>query len=292
MQIAFLGLGLVGGSVARAVVAAGWADRVTAWSPSGAGPRSAAGHGIAAAPTIRAAIQGADLVVLAAPPLACLDLVDVLSRDLAVDLHEDAIVTDVVSTKAAIVARARGAGLRFVGGHPMAGREIGGYESSDPELFRGRPWVIVPAQPADPAAEDRVAGLAAACGARPIRMSAADHDAAVAAISHLPLVVSAALVEAVAAMPDWPAAAGLAAGGWASMSRLARGDVEMGTGMLATNAAPVAERLRALRDVLDAWLADLEADPPARDDLRRRLEAARMQALAADPGAQPGGEDP
>lgn len=251
----------------------------------------AAGHGIAAAPTIGAAIRGADLVVLAAPPLACLELVDALGHDLAADLDADAVVTDVVSTKAAIVARARATGLRFVGGHPMAGREIGGYEASDPELFRGRPWVIVPPEPADAAAEDRVAGLAAACGARPIRMGAAEHDAAVAAISHLPLVVSAALVEAMANSPDWPAAAGLAAGGWASMSRLAHGDVEMGAGMLATNAAPVAERLRALRAVLDAWLAALEADPPAPDELRGRLAAARAQATAADPGSPHGGGD-
>lgn len=291
MQIAILGLGLIGGSLARASAAAGWADRVTAWTPSGAGPRAAAGQGITPATTIGAAIRDADLVVLAAPPLACLDLVGELAGDFASDLAADAVVTDVVSTKAVIVARAREVGLRFVGGHPLAGREIGGYEASDPELFRARPWVIVPPDPADPAAEDRVAGLAAACGARPIRMGAVEHDAAVAAISHLPLVLSAALVEAMAGSPDWPTAAGLAASGWASMSRLARGDAEMGAGILATNAAPVADRLRALRAVLDAWLAALEADPPVPDELRRRLAAARVQVMATDAASGSGGGD-
>ena len=91
-----------------------------------------------------------------------------------------------------------------------------------------------------------------------------DHDAAVAAISHLPLVVAAALVEAVAGAarlatePDWPAAAGLAASGWAGMTRLARGDVAMGAGIVATNAPAIAGRLRELRAALDGWLDELD----------------------------------
>ena len=90
-------------------------------------------------------------------------------------------------------------------------------------------------------------------------MTADEHDRLVAAISHLPLVLSAALVEAVAGpigdpRPDWPAAEALAAGGWASMTRLARGDVEMGAGIAATNAAEIAARLRDVRAV-DRWLA-------------------------------------
>lgn len=288
MKIAFLGLGLIGGSVARAVAEAGWADSLSAWSPSGTGPRAAVGHGIVPASTPREAVRDAALVVLAAPPLACLALVDDLAGDLANSLVADVVVTDVAGTKAAISARAHDRGIRFVGGHPMAGREVGGYEAADPDLFRDRPWVIVPPDPADPAAEELVTGLAAACGARPVRMVAADHDTAVAGISHLPLIVSAALVEAVAGSADWPAAAGLAAGGWASMSRLARGDVEMGAGMLATNADAVSGRLRAFRDVIDAWLGELGGAAPDPDALRRRLAAARDRAMTTEPGPRPG----
>jgi len=270
-----LGLGLIGGSVARAAARAGM--DVRAWTPAGRGPRDAVDHGIEAALSLRDAVAGADLVVLAAPPIASLALIDELASGGA--LSPEAVVTDVVSTKVAIVERARAAGLRFVGGHPLAGRETSGYVASDPDLFRDRPWVIVPPEPADDDAEARVTTLAAACGARVMRMTAADHDRAVATISHLPLLLAAALAETAAAGPEWPAARALAAGGWASMTRLARGDPEMGAGILATNADEVAARLRALAATLDAWAADLTG-PDAAGRLQARLEGAR--AIAAD----------
>jgi prephenate dehydrogenase len=199
VRIAILGLGLIGGSIARAVVARGWA--VSAWTPLGAGPRRAEPDGVRVASSLADAVADVDLVVIAAPPLASLELVDRLGA-LGSALSADTVVTDVVSTKAAIVARSRAAGLRFVGGHPLAGRETSGYEAGDAALFRDRPWVVVPAEPADAAADARVEDLIAACGAVPIRMTAAEHDGAVASISHVPLVVSAALVEAAAASED------------------------------------------------------------------------------------------
>ena len=286
MQLAFLGLGQIGGSIARAASAAGWATRVSAWSPTGAGPRAATADGIVAAATAADAIRGADLIVLAAPPLACLILLDELAGPLAAEIGPDAVITDVASTKAAIVERARSHGLRFVGGHPMAGRETAGYESADPELMRGRPWVIVPAAPADPAADARVASLAEACGAHPIQLAADVHDEAVAAISHLPLVLSVALVESMASVPDWETASRLAAGGWAGMTRLARGDAAMGAGILATNGPATAARLRAIRAAIDGWislLADGHADPAILD---ARLQFAR--GLAIDVLGRPG----
>ena len=285
MQIAFLGLGQVGGSIARAASTAGFATRITAWTPEGAGPRAARADGIVATASAGEAIRGADLVVLAAPPLACLGLLDELAGSLSIELAPDAVITDVASTKTAIVARARANHLRFVGGHPMAGRERAGYGAAEPDLLRDRPWVIVPADPADPAADARVAALAEACGAGPLAMTAAEHDAAVAAISHLPLVLSVALVEAMNSEPDWAAARELAAGGWAGMTRLARGDATMGAGILATNGPATAGRLRALRAVIDEWLlllADGGADP---DALTARLSAARDLARADEPGA-------
>ena len=92
----------------------------------------------------------------------------------------------------------------------MAGRESSGYAAADVDLFVGRPWVVVPGTAARPTDVERVGWLASLVGAVPVRMEAAEHDAAVAAISHLPLVFAAALVEAVAgpgegdARPDWP----------------------------------------------------------------------------------------
>jgi prephenate dehydrogenase len=284
MRIALLGLGLIGGSVARALREAPDAPWVvSAWTPSGAGPRAALAAGVVdAAPTgVADAIEGADLVVLAAPPIACLDLLRDLAGPLRPSLATDAVVTDVASTKLAIVTRAHDLGLRFVGGHPMAGRETAGFAAGDPALFQDRPWVIVPS--ADTPAVARVETLATACGARTVRMDAEDHDAAVAGISHLPLVLAAALVETVAggpgpARPDWPVAEALAASGWAGMTRLARGDVTMGTEIVTTNASSIAARLHEYRDRLDEWLELLEADGgPGSDVVRGHLAAAKAR---------------
>jgi prephenate dehydrogenase len=279
VQLAFLGLGQIGGSIARAALAAGFATRISAWSPTGAGPRAARADGIEAAATAAGAIRDADLIVLAAPPLACLMLLDELAGPLAADIGPDTVITDVASTKSAIVERARSHGLRFVGGHPMTGLEIAGYDSADPGLLRGRRWVIIPSDPADDIADERVLALATACGARPIHLTADVHDAAVAAISHMPLVVSMALTESMFTEPDWDTARELAAGGWAGMTRLARGDTTMGVGILATNGPATAARLRAFRDVIDGWiqlLARGNADPAM---LEHRLWLARDLAL-------------
>jgi len=259
------------------------------WSPSNEGPRAAVIDGILddAAPSPPEALRGADLVVIAAPPIETVALVNAIGTDLRSALDAGAVVTDVASTKVRVLEAAEGTGLRFVGGHPMAGRESTGYANATPDLFVGRPWVVVPGADADDAAIARVAWLASACGARVVRMDASAHDAAAAAISHLPLVVAAALVEAVAggAAPrsGWPAAAGLSASGWRDMTRLARGDVHMGAGIATTNAGPLVAGLRDLRAVLDEWITDLEraGDPdPAR--LESRLRVARDRLVRAD----------
>lgn len=277
-RIAFLGFGLIGGSIALALREAGYTESMAAWTPEGKGPAEGVRRGLLdeAASASASAVDGAELVILAGPPLAVLAWLG--ERELNRSTAPTSTVTDVASTKGRIVERAEAAGLNFVGGHPMAGRETTGVGSASATLFVDRPWVMVPTAHAREVDVDRVAALAGAVGARPIRMTAAEHDAAVAAISHLPLVAAAALVEAVAlsdgSAEDWPAARALAASGWSDMTRLARGDAEMGAGILDTNRAAVAARLRAYRDALDAWLQALEgaADAAA---LRSRLEAAR-----------------
>jgi prephenate dehydrogenase len=287
MHVAFLGFGLIGGSIARAIRAnpttSGWS--LTAWSPSGDGPRRAAGEGIIgiAATAPQVAIRGADTIVLGGPATACLAIIDDLGGPWRSELAANAVVTDVASTKGAIVDRANAAGLRFVGGHPMAGLETAGFDAATSDLFAGRPWVVVPGAAASAADVERVRELATACGARPLMMDAGEHDRAVAAISHLPLVLAAALVEAVAGIPgrertDWPVAASLKAGGWESATRVARGDPAMGAAIAVTNAPALAARLRDLSSVLDAWLVELER-PGGPDEaaIAARLAAARAE---------------
>jgi prephenate dehydrogenase len=293
MRVALLGFGLIGGSIARALHERApdpW--EIAAWSPSGEGPRQAlaAGEIALAADDPDQALDGAELILLAAPPLACLGLLDELAGTLRSRLTTGAVVTDVASTKGQLVRRARELGLRFVGGHPMAGVERSGFDAADPDLFAQRPWVICP-EGTDDTAVRRVEALALATGARPIRMDATTHDAAVAAISHLPLVVSAALVESVfgraaGAIRDETrrtAARGLAASGWRDMTRLARGDVAMAAGIAATNADELSARIRGLRDVLDTWLQQLERPGgPSGEEIANSFREARR--LATDDG--------
>ena len=127
MHIGFIGFGLIGGSIARAVRAdrtrSSWT--MGAWSPSGEGPARAAADGIIdrAAGSAAEALRDADLVVLAAPPTACLVALDDLAGKWRTALSVTAVITDVASTKVALLAQADAVGLRYVGGHPMAGLE-------------------------------------------------------------------------------------------------------------------------------------------------------------------------
>lgn len=291
MEIAFLGFGLIGGSIARAVRASnvtldGSPVRLTAWSPTGAGCLAAVADGVLdrVAASVAEATASADLVVIAAPPLATLELLDVLGDPGAARLAAGAVVTDVASTKVRIVERAAALGLPFVGGHPMAGLETTGYASSRSDLFADRPWVVASMDAADERRIGIVEDLARASGARPIRMDAAVHDLAVAGISHLPLLLAAALVEAVAGTgpdtePDpWPVARTLAASGWRDMTRLARGDAAMAAGIAVTNASALADDVRAVRASLDGWLAELDRDGgPDAERIRDRFEAVRRR---------------
>jgi len=291
VKIAFLGLGLIGGSVARAlrVSPAHAGATLAAWTPSGDGPRRALAAGMLDEAPGEAvdALRGADLVVLAAPPLACADLLRRLGAggDLRAALAPGATVTDVASTKAELAAVAAEAGVAYVGGHPMAGRETSGFDAADAGLFRDRPWVITPA--VNGGDEAAVRALALACGARPVEVAADLHDRLVASISHVPLLTSVALVEAVAGTAegsaedwaeDWADARALAATGWRDTTRLARGDATMGAEILASNAEAVAAVLHAYRDRIDGWLALLEGpNGPDAGTLRARLAAAKAR---------------
>lgn len=275
MRLAILGFGLIGGSVARAIRAdpdSSTIESIAAWSPSGRGPTAAQSDGVIdrAAGSISHAIDGAELIVLAADPLACLDLLGELAGRPPQD--EPATITDVASTKADLVRRADALHLPYVGGHPLAGVETSGYANARADLFAGRPWVLCPGVAARPADLARVEALVDACGADRHWLTAEAHDRAVAAISHLPLALAAALVDSVSGADDWPLAESLAAGGWRSATRLAQGDPTMGAGIAATNAPELARRLRSVRTQLDDWLADLEETP---DDLA--ATAARIQ---------------
>jgi prephenate dehydrogenase len=293
VRVSIAGFGLIGGSIARALHERAEPGQwhVTAWSRTAAPIDRARADGVvdAAAATLEEAVRGAEIVVLAVPPLTCLDLIDELGGPLRGAIGEDCTITDVASAKARIVARADAARLPFIGGHPMAGRELSGYGAAVADLFVQRPWVTVLGRYARLGDGERIGELIEACGALQVPMHAEAHDSAVAAISHMPLIVSAAMVEAVAGGPgkpeheDWRAAEALAATGWAGMTRLAKGEPSMGAGIAATNSAAIAGRLRDLRKVVDGWLKELEREGgPDADALLARFASARQRLLESD----------
>lgn len=194
------------------------------------------------------------LVVVAAPP-------DVTAAVVAAELaaHPAAVVTDVASVKAGLLAEltASGADLsRYVAGHPLAGRERSGAVAARGDLFVGRPWVLSPAPAGRPEAAAAVRDLVLDLGATPVTMDAAEHDEAVALVSHAPQV--AASLVAARLRQAGPEAVALAGQGLRDVTRIAASDPALWVQILGANAAPVAAVLRGLRDDLDDVLAALE----------------------------------
>ena len=195
-RIAVLGVGLLGASVLRAAKARLPETQLAAWSRS-AESRAAVGDVASLHADPLAAVTDADCIILAAP----VDILPHLLETIAPALSPSAWVTDVGSTKRGIHAAAvrvlENPG-RFVGGHPMAGSERGGAREGRADLLAGRPCVVTADTATDPALPSLAASLWTALGGRAIQMTPADHDAAVAAISHLPHAVACALAHQLA----------------------------------------------------------------------------------------------
>ena len=174
--------------------------------------------------------------------------------------HPDAVVTDVASVKTGILTTLRAAGAdlgKYVGGHPMAGRERSGAVAARGDLFLGRPWVLSPAPDAAEAAATRVRRLALALGATPVLMPADEHDEAVALVSHLPQIAASLVAARLRHAPD--AAVTLAGQGLRDVTRIAASDPALWAQILAANAGPVATVLTELRSDLDRVLDALRA---------------------------------
>ncbi|MGE5832941.1 MAG: prephenate dehydrogenase [Acidobacteriota bacterium] len=186
------------------------------------------------------ALGDADLIILAAPVPAVIDLIGAIAN-----ARLPAVVTDVGSTKRQIIAAARRAGLtRFVGGHPIAGSEHAGLGAAKPDLFVGRPWLFVDASP-ESADGRRLERFVTALGGVPAHLDAAAHDRAMAYLSHLPQLLAVTLMNTAAEACEGNA---LAASGRAfrEMTRLASSPADLWNGILATNADFIAEAARAL----------------------------------------------
>lgn len=254
-RIAIVGLGLVGGSLARALSALDDPPYVVGWSPDPHERGAATDAGaVSEAPEDRsAALSDAELVVLAAPPEPSRVLLPIVARE----APPTATISDVVSLKGPMAAAARASGLadRWVGCHPMAGGEASGFGASRADLFIGvRVWTV-----AERTAEERVPGvhrLWEAIGARPETTDAETHDRLMALASHLPQLVSSALanvMEGAGVERDE-----LGPGG-RDMTRLAGSSVNMWRDLLACAPSELSGGLRALAEASERLADRLDA---------------------------------
>ena len=253
--VAIVGLGLMGGSLAAALRGAGaggrQCGRVVGVVRQEATRVAAEQAGVVDAATtdLAAGVAEADMVVLAAPVRAILDLIPVLGSL----LQPGALVLDLGSSKAAICAALATLPeqVAAVGGHPMCGKERGGLAAADPALYRNAPFVLCPTGRTTPAALALARALATAVGARPYIIEAARHDAAVAAISHVPYLLAVAGVAAAAeqAATD-PLAWELAAGGFRDTTRVAAGEIAVMRDTVLTNRVAVGVHLARVQAAL------------------------------------------
>jgi prephenate dehydrogenase len=249
-----LGTGLIGASVGLGLRTSGWT--VQGWDPSDEALGEAQRRGALTVRLDGPDPAGAELVVLASPLQA---LVTTLA-----DLDTEALVTDVASVKGPVVDAA-GHLDHFVGGHPMAGGETSGPALASRSMFHGATWVLT----SDGAANEDLStmeSIVASFGANPVVMTAAEHDAAVARVSHLPHVLAAVLLSLV---DDDPATLALAGGGFRDLTRIAAGEGRWWSEVLDANSNELAKAIDAMDEMLGEWRG------ASRDDVARRLDIAR-----------------
>ena len=264
--VGLVGLGLIGGSIGLDLQALGVEVRALVHRPATAA--RALERGLAQqVDTDPAVLEGCDLVVLALP----LDRLLEPDPALLAALPSRAVVTDVGSVKGPVLDLWQGLVPRFVASHPMAGTAEAGVEAGVRGLFQGRPWVVTPGSGTDPTALVVVRRLAEALGARWLCCGAEAHDRAVALISHLPVLVGAALLDAAnrggVQAGDAELVRALASSGFADTTRVGGGNPELGTLMARCNRAALLEALSLYRGALD--------------DLEQQVREGQWQGLAA-----------
>ena len=253
LPVGVVGLGLIGGSIALDLRQQGLVVHGLVHRPATA-QRALQRDLVDRVSTDPAVLQGCGLVVLALPLDGLLDP----DPKLLAALPPQAVVTDVGSVKQPVLERWQGLHPRFVPSHPMAGTAQAGVEAGLAGLFAGRPWVATPAADTDAAALASVQDLATLLGAHWLCCPAAAHDQAVALISHLPVLVSAALLQAA----DRSAAAAgdelgalvraLASSGFADTTRVGGGNPQLGTLMARSNRTALLQALQGYRHSLAA----------------------------------------
>lgn len=279
-RVRIVGAGLLGTSIGLALTERGVDVTLADLSPTavrlavdyGAGRAASADGGRSDHP---------ELIVVCVPP-------DVTAATVAqeLDAHPDALVTDVASVKASVLQQLRDAGAdvsRYLGTHPMAGRERGGPISARSDMFVGRPWVLAGHDGITYSRAGAIEDLILDVGGVPIEMTVAEHDRSVAMVSHVPQLVATMMAARLAGASN--GAVGLAGQGVRDVTRIASSDPGLWVQILAANAEPVVEILSALREDVTAAIGALEhPDAPGARRTIADLMGAGNAGVARIPG--------
>src|SRR3989344_4618489 len=276
-KLCIVGVGLIGGSLARALRAAGQVREIVGYGRRPAVLQRAVELGVIdhAEVTLAAAVRGAEVVVLAVPVGAMAGILTELGR-----LSFDGIVTDAGSTKANVMAAARTAlGARFpnfVPGHPIAGTEQSGVEASQVNLFRGRRVILTPAPETNAQTLARVRALWDAAGAEVSQMPAEEHDRILAASSHLPHLLAYLLMDLLVRRDDHRTVFAASAGGLRDVTRIAASDPVMWRDICLSNREALLAVLTQYRDEFGALEAAIDhGDAKWLEDTFTRAKRAR-----------------
>jgi len=281
VHVTIIGLGLIGGSIGlalREVGELGWEIVGYVRRPEAASIALSLGAVDRVEMNLREAVKEASLVIIATPVLA---IRQVLSQ-IADCLPHGCIVTDTASTKVEVVRWAEEVlppTVDFVGGHPMAGKEAYGIQAAEAKLFQGCTYCLTPAKKASPQAIDKVANLAKKLGASPLFIDAEEHDKLVAGISHLPMLLSAALVSVTTKDSSWDKMSRLAASGYRDLTRLASGNPEVNAHIFLTNRQAVIHWIDEFSKELDRYRQLVGATDERLEESLAEANKARQEWL-------------
>ena len=282
-QLGLIGCGLMGGSFALALKRAKLVKRVVGYSKSPSTTERARQLGVidVAAPSALLAVSGADIVLLAVPVAASEATFKAIRHGIA----SETLVMDVGSTKGDVIEAARNGLQRqfanFVPAHPIAGKELSGIEHAEASLFYGRQVVLTPVKTTLRSNVQRASQVWSGIGAHVVTMTHEEHDAAFAAVSHLPHLLAFAYTNAIASQPQGDRFLSLAGPGFRDFSRIAASDPVMWRDVLLANRQQVLEQSQAFRKALE----DLETLMTAGDlqGLEQAIAAASKTRAAWKP---------
>ena len=215
-------------------------------------------------------VKHAEIVIIATPVLV---IKEILSQ-IASSLPHGCIATDTGSTKVEVMKWAEellSPAVDFIGGHPMAGKETYGMKAAEADLFQGSVYCLTPSRKASPQSVDKIADMVKKLGAAPFFIDAQEHDVLVAGVSHLPFLLSAALVTGTASESTWEKMKKLAASGYRDLTRLASGSPEVNAQICLTNQ-------QAILRWIDKFIDELQRYRQLVDSGSNQLEEALAEA--------------